>query len=155
MIVATLVTLIVLPAASAASARSIPAQLNRGLAHTPLRGLGKVLDEEGRRQNVSPFLIAAIAGLESSYGLHPCRSNPRNVWGLASCKSGYGIPYFTSWRQAVRYQAKLLRRGWLSKGVRDVYTIGRSYCPPCGNKWGADVGWLMRDLGGPVTVTYR
>ncbi|MCR4340685.1 MAG: hypothetical protein NUW01_12460, partial [Gemmatimonadaceae bacterium] len=131
------------------------AALNRGLARTPLHGLGKVLDEEGRRQNVSPYLIAAIAGLESSFGKYPCRSNPKNVWGLASCKSGYGIPFFRSWRQAIRFQAELLRDGWLSRGVRDVYTIGRSYCPPCGNGWGAKVGWLMRSLGGPTRVTYR
>ena len=163
MLTVTLAALLVLALASAASARGstlVPqssprVELNRGLAHTPLRGLGAILDEEGRRQNVSPYLIAAIAGLESSYGLHPCRSNPRNVWGLASCKRGYGIPYFTSWRQAIRFQAGLLRRGWLSKGVRDVYTIGSSYCPPCGNGWGAKVGWLMRSLGGPVRVTYR
>ena len=129
--------------------------LNRGLAHTPMRGLGLILVQEGRRRNVSPYLIAAVAGLESSYGAAPCRSNPRNVWGLASCKRGYGIPVFRSWRQAVRFQAGLLRRGWLSKGVRDVYTIGRSYCPPCKNKWGADVGWFMRDLGGTTKVTYR
>ncbi|MCR4339124.1 MAG: hypothetical protein NUW01_04460 [Gemmatimonadaceae bacterium] len=149
--------LLALTATSVASARGNPtaAALNRGLARTPMRGLGQVLDEEGRRANVSPYLIAAIAGLESSYGAHPCRSNTRNVWGLASCKRGYGIPFFASWRQAIRFQAQLLRRGWLAKGVRDVYTIGRSYCPPCGNGWGAKVAWFMRSLGGSVRVTYR
>lgn len=117
--------------------------LNRGLARTPMRGLGFMLEREAHAAGVNPYLIAAIAGKESSFGAAMCR--PFNAWGLGSCDRMWRPPTFRSWRHAIRYMAgRYLRPRYLLQGARTVEGMARSYCPGCGT-WARDVrGFLAR-----------
>lgn len=110
-------------------------RLQRGpLAHHAYR-----IEAAAWRYRVSPFAIVAISGVESSYGRFPCRSNPRNIWGLGACGRAWKPPYFATWKQAYHYYARFLRRTWPK--ARTVYDL-RGYCE-CGG-WAAKVASLMR-----------
>jgi hypothetical protein len=116
--------------------------LNRGLAHTPMRGTGFALVVEAKKQNINPALIAGIAGTESSYGAAACWSNRFNAFGLGSC-SGSWVPAFGSWRDAYRYMAGFLRSHWPT--ARSPYDLhGYAACDSC---WADHTAGHMRELG--------
>lgn len=107
------------------------------------------IERSGLRWRVSPFLIAAISDVESSFGVAACGFN---AWGIASC-SGYN---FRSWPEGIEAEARLLRTGFLDHGASSPWAIGPSYCPPCGSSWGDHVAYVMqRFFGEPPTVSYR
>jgi hypothetical protein len=140
-------TAILISAAPSRGASKNVARLNRGLAGTPLAGHGAILDREGKRRNVSPFFVASIAGVESSFGAAACGGN---AWGIGSCSMT-----FASFAGGIVYTTRLLRTGYIDRGLRDVWSIGRVYCPPCGSRWGDKVAFFMRSRFrvGP-SVTY-
>lgn len=120
-----------------------------GLKGTPLARYAFVLEAEGKKQNVNPFMIAAIAGVESSFGAAACGGN---AWGIGSCSGSY---HFESFASGIRFATAMLRKEYLAKGLTDIWSIGRVYCPPCGNRWGQHVDWFMRHtFGVPPTVLY-
>lgn len=131
--------------------RATIAQINAGLAGTPLAGYGQVIDRAAARWNVSPFLIASIAGVESSFGAAACGGN---AWGISSCR-GVSLTSFTA---GAWYVAQLLRTGYIGRGLMDVWSIGRVYCPPCGSSWGTNVAFFLRSrfhVGLAVTYPWR
>lgn len=152
MMTASITLALALPAAAHAGDRSDTArQLNAGLAGTPMRGLGYILEAEGRRAGVHPAFIAAAAGLESAWGRLACRDNPYNAWGLGSCDRAWKVPHFRTWRQAIRYYARFIRDRWPS--ARTPYDL-HGYCQ-CGTRsWGSRVAWNMDRLGFPAHVRY-
>ena len=119
-------------------------KLNRGLAGSPMAGLGWILEREGHRQKVSPYLMAAAAATESSLGSAPCRSNPKNVWGLASCGNSWHVPYFRTWDEAIAFYARFLRSRW--PGATSAYSYrGYAACDSC---WGSKTAYHMQRLFG-------
>jgi hypothetical protein len=134
-------------AATAAKAADHPGDraraqaIDRALAtyRSPLAGQGAAMVAAGRRHHVSAELIAAISGVESTFGRAACG---RNAWGLGSCR-GFN---FTSWPAAIDYVARLLRQRYLDQGLVTLQAIGRVYCPPCGPAWPRQVSWLMRHV---------
>lgn len=126
-------------------------RLNANLAGTPLAGTGWIMEAEGHRHGIHPAFIAAAAGIESAWGRLPCRSNPRNVWGLGSCDRAWQVPHFTTWRYAIRYYARFIRSRW--PHARTPYDL-HGYCE-CGSRsWGSRVAWNMDRLGFPAVVRY-
>jgi hypothetical protein len=115
-------------------------RLDRGLAGTPMAGLGAILEAEGRRHGISPFFMAAAAGTESSFGAAPCSNNHRNVWGLAACDGRWHVPYFDSWAEAIGFYARFLASGW--QGHSTPYSfVGYAACDACwGRKTSAHMG---------------
>ncbi len=127
----------------------IIANLNRGLSGTPMEGLGRVLRDEGKRMNVSPYFIAAAAGTESSFGAAGCGGNPRNVWGLAACDGRWSVPYFGSWQQAIRYYAEFIHNRWPS-ATTPYHFYGYAACDSC---WGNKTSMWMRSRFGVEAYT--
>lgn len=147
-LVATLTAAICATAKAGHSHRyEIAHRLSVGLKGTPLERYAFVLEAEGRKYNVNPFFIAAISGVESSFGAAACGGN---AWGIGSCSMS-----FATFADGARYTTRLLRTGYLNRGLTDVWSIGRVYCPPCGNGWGDKVAWFMRNrFQSPAAVTY-
>ena len=106
---------------------------------SPLAGHGATFVREGHRYHVAPELVAAIAGVESTFGRAACGFN---AWGVASCQ---GVR-FASWPDGIAYVSRLVRERYLDSGIVSLHAIGRVYCPPCGPKWASDVSWLMRHV---------
>ena len=133
----------------------VAGRLNRGLASTAMRGEGFALEAAGHRYRVHPALIAAIAGVESSYGAAPCSSNPRNVWGLGSCLASW-VPRFGSAREAAAFFARWFRSRFA--GARTPYDL-HGYCVTSSGAdcpgWADKVAWNMRALGFGEGLDYR
>lgn len=141
------------------SARFLVAQqLNIGLAGTPMRGLGFKLEAAGHRYGVHPAFIAAVAGLESSYGAEGCRDNRLNAYGLGSCRASCArwarswVPCFNTWGQSIGFFARWFVSRW--RPGTSVWTVGYTFCPPCGFRWGSKVAYNMRRLGFTATTRY-
>lgn len=129
----------------------IISRLNRGLAGTPMAGLGAAYEASGRRHGVSPYLLAAVAGTESSFGAAACGSF--NAWGLGNCEGSSWVPVFGSWPDAIDWYAAYLRRVWPSaRTTYDFTHPNYAACPAC---WGRKTAWWMSTrFGAPNTVGY-
>ena len=137
------------PRASAGDRSQVAQKLNRGLAGTPMHGLGWILEAEGHRHGISPYFMAAVAATESSLGRASCRNNRKNVWGLASCTNMWHVPYFETWREAIRFYARFLASRWPS--ARSPYEYyGYAACDRC---WGSKTAYWMGRLFGVAPET--
>lgn len=131
------------------SVGQVVARLNRGLRGTPMAGTGIILERYGRRHGVSPFFIVAVAATESSIGHAACFNNRFNVWGLSSCGSGWYVPPFRSWDEAISFYADFLARRW--PGHSTPYSFrGYAACDAC---WGRKVSEWMHSLFGVSSRT--
>lgn len=130
--------------ASSGSPARVVARLERGLAGSPMAGTGRILESQGRRRHVSPFFMAGVAAVESSLGRSSCYGNPRNVWGLGSCSQGWRVPYFATWRAAIRYYARFLAERWPRHS--SPWSFG-GYAANL-ETWAAHVAYQMRALFG-------
>ena len=133
--------------------RAVVAKLNAGLAGTPMKGTGIVLERAGWREHVHPAFMAAVAGVESAWGRLYCQRF--NAWGLGSCPLLWHPPTFRSWAEAYDYYARFLRDRWPSaRKPSDFHgycrTPSGADCPT----WPSSVAWNMDRLGFPPTVTY-
>lgn len=166
-IAAALTTTSTLVEAAAETSRHNPRveiarDLNQGLANTPMRGQGFRLERTGRRWNVSPYFIALASGRESSFGTFGCRSNPRNVWGLKSCRTGPYIdidgdgdiddlPTFRTWGHAFTFFARYVRARF-PHATTPYHFHG--YCE-CGvASWAGGIDRIATRLGWPTGVKY-
>src|SRR5262245_26719178 len=94
-------------------------KLKDGLRGTPLAPHAFRLEAEGWRWNINPFLVAAIAGTESSFGAAACGGN---AWGLGNC--GFS---FATFPDGIRYATRLLRTSYLNQGYRTLHRMGARY----------------------------
>lgn len=120
--------------------------------HTgPMTGTGKTLERIGRKHGVSPFFIAAVSITESSAGLAACSNNRFNVWGLSSCGSGWYVPPFRSWAEAIGFYSRFLTSRWPSATTTmHYYGYARD-----SSKWGRKTAEHMRRwFGVDNTVRY-
>lgn len=123
----------------------VAAKLNRGLAGTPLRGLGRIIEQVGWRYHVHPAFMAAASGTESSFGAVPCCGSRYNIWGW------YSMPPVASWEQAFTAYARFLRDRWPSAWTPWDF---HGYCG-CGvTAWGNATSRFMHRLGFAAVVRY-
>lgn len=125
--------------------------LNRGLAGSPMSGTGESLERWGRYYRVSPYFMAAVAATESSLGAAACSNNHYNVWGLSSCGSGWYVPSFRSWDEAIHFYARFLTSHWPRHSTPYSFQ-GYAACSSC---WGAKTSeWMRRLFGVPAVTIY-
>lgn len=138
-------------AARAAQPQTDEARLNAYLAGTPMQGIGRILVTQGRRWNVSPYFIVAVAAKESSHGHKPCYANRLNVWGLGACGTAWTPPVFKNWTQAVNYFVRFVRARW--PGAVSPWSFA-GYCKGCEAEWAATVAWYMNRMGATSMISY-
>jgi hypothetical protein len=102
---------------------------------SPLAGYGRVFAEEAEKTGINPYLSVAIAGKESSFGLH-CFS-PHNAWGMLTYKLG-----FTSWEEGIRANFTWLKRYY---GTPQSAYDCPGYCVP-DHPWMEHVQAFIREL---------
>lgn len=119
-------------------------RLNRGLAGSPMAGLGETLERIGRRYHISPYFMAAAAATESTLGAAACANNHMNVWGLSSCGSGWYVPKWATWEQAITFYANFLTSRWPTATSTYSYR-GYAACSEC---WGRVTASHMSRLFG-------
>ena len=135
---------------------TVIANLRAGLAGTPMAGSEMALERVARRWGISPYFIIGVSGKESSLGAYACRRNPKNIWGLKSCRTGPYIdvdhdgdidhlPTFRTWGHAYTWFARyVLDR---QPHARTPYDF-RGYCECDERQWADVVAHTMRRLFG-------
>jgi len=129
---------------------------------SPLAGLGAEFVTSGRRHDVDPRLVVAIAGAETAFGtrLGCCDStgnvveNPYNAWNWFY-KGGCPSP-FDSWGDGIDRVTAGLRRLYLDQGLTTIETIGPKYSPAEPGTWIRNVTSFYQTLGGdPGDLTFK
>jgi len=94
--------------------------------------------EACQEYDIDCYLLPAIAGVESSFGLYlmPGSHNPFG-WGG-------GRIYFDSFRAAIMEVGRGLKKNYIDRGAVTVEQIGAIYCE--GNTWAGKVRFFMRKL---------
>ncbi len=95
--------------------------------NSPMYPYAEVFVTEADKYGLDWRLVAAISGVESSFGLLPVRAN--NAWGWKGGSDGDFNP-FDTWGHGVEVVTRRLALGY---GIHMTpFDIEPIYCPPCG-----------------------
>lgn len=108
--------------------------------NSPLQYHAQDFVDAANQYNLDWKLVAAIAGVESTFGKHI--PGGYNGWGWGV----YGTQaiYFNSWRDGIFTVSKGLRENYLNRGLTEPYSINRAYATS--PHWGWKVTFFMNDL---------
>lgn len=105
---------------------------------SPLADYANDIVQAGVRHGVDPRVVVAIAGVETAFG---ARAAGFNAWGWARRHVRWH-----SWEQAIDEFTRGLASGYRSLRTGRFARASRSYCPPCGDRWGRVVGAIFRTI---------
>ncbi len=109
--------------------------------NSPLVDSADTFVQEADKHNLDWKFVAAIAGLESSFGKH-IPYNSYNGWGWGVY--GDNVMRFSSWDEAIQTISQGLRENYMDKGATDINSIGRIYA--ASPTWAQRVSFFMRDI---------
>jgi hypothetical protein len=122
---------------------------------SPLIGTGSSFESNGSFFHIDPRLIVAIAGQETSFGLHTCCTHNDNAWNWFWCyadNSCQGRPCehspFDSWNSGIKTVSKYMKKNYLSHGYDTIELIGHKYCIDNCSAWVGGVTRFYQQLGG-------
>lgn len=109
---------------------------------SPLASFANVFVETADKYNIDWKLVAAISGVESTFG-QQIPYNSYNGWGWGIY--GDNIIRFTSWNNGIEVVSQGLRENYINKwGAKDVYEIGRLYA--ASKTWASRVTYFMDSI---------
>jgi len=119
-------------------------------ADAPLVGMGSVFVAEGRKNNVDPRLLVAIAASESALGTAGSGKDIHNAFGWGPAKP------FASWQENIATVAAGLKKGYLGEGLDTIAGIGAKWAPvgasndprALNGHWIPTVSKLYTEMGG-------
>jgi hypothetical protein len=93
--------------------------------NSPLAPYAKNFVDEAKKNNLDWRLVAAISGLESSFGVH-IPADSYNGWGFGIY--GNNVKRFESWDAGIATVSESLRNDYMNKwNAQNVTEIGRIY----------------------------
>ncbi len=93
--------------------------------NSPLKSHARTFVEQAERYNLDYRLLAAISGVESTFG-RQLPDNSYNAWGWGIY--GDNMIRFASYPEAISTISQSLRENYINKwGAQNVYQIGRFY----------------------------
>ncbi len=108
--------------------------------------------EHGRRFDISPALVVAIAGAETTFGIHVCVAfNAWNWFWNGTCS---GSP-FTSYDEGVETVSKFLRKNYPDKGLNTLALISQRYCAVDCSNWISNVSTFLGEIERPMRLVPR
>ena len=114
--------------------------------NSPLSIYSEKLIFEADKNNLDWRLVAAISGVESTFG----KKMPKNSFNAYGWDNGEH--YFESWEKSIEVVSKTLNKKYLQKGALSVRQIGRIYAP--GNRmWPYKVKFFISKID-PLPVTF-
>jgi flagellum-specific peptidoglycan hydrolase FlgJ len=131
----------VVPVAQTSASQTATLKAYLESKNSPLAQYADVFVKEAQDNNLDWRLVAAISGLESSYGIH-IPYNSYNGWGWGVY--GDNVLKFTSWSDAIHTISSGLRKNYMDRGATDVYSIGRIYA--ASPTWADRVTYIMSQM---------
>mgnify|MGYP001575820027 FL=1 len=93
--------------------------------NSPLSSSAKTFVDEAERYDIDWRMIAAISGVESSFGL-AIPANSYNAWGWGVY--GDNVIRFASWDDGIATISQGIRERYMNqRGARNTYEIGATY----------------------------
>lgn len=110
--------------------------------NSPLVSQAKTFVEIADKYNLDWKLVAAISGVESTFGKQiPYQSFNGWGWGIY----GDNMIRFSSWEEGIETVSEGLRNRYINKwGAQDVYSIGRFYA--ASPTWAQRVTYFMNSI---------
>lgn len=118
--------------------------------NSPLAGQGEALVKSGRRWNVDPRLVVAIAGAESTFGTRLCAEY--NAWNwFYKDTSKCSANAFSSWEEGIERVTRGLRQLYLDRGRTTIPKIAEIYTATEREIWIRNVTLFYEtELGGDL-----
>jgi len=112
--------------------------------NSPLAGDAQTFIDEAERHNLDWRLVAAIAGVESTFGKHiPTGSN--NAWGWGVFTGTNDGVHFKDWAEGIAVISEGLRKKYIDRGATTIYEIGWIYAAN-GDSWGNHVQYFINQI---------
>jgi hypothetical protein len=119
--------------------------------NSPLASEAKTFIDEADRNNLDWKLVAAIAGVESTFGLQ-IPANSYNAWGWGIPTGAQSGIAFTSWRYGITTVSEGLAKNYYGRGAKTIYDVGWMYAAN-GNSWGSHVLYYLNKLADFQPIT--
>lgn len=114
--------------------------------NSPLTNKASVFIEQADKNSLDWRLVAAIAGVESTFG----KRIPYNSYNAYGWSGGKYV--FTSWEDSIAIVNETLRKNYVNRGAVTVDQIGRIYAPPS-TTWSRNVKFFMDKID-PVPLAF-
>lgn len=110
--------------------------------NSPLAPFSFVFVENADTYNLDWRLVAAISGVESTFG-QQIPQGSYNGWGWGIY--GNNVIYFSSWKDGIQTVSKSLRERYMDRaGTDNVYAVGSSYA--ASSAWASHVEFYMNRI---------
>jgi beta-N-acetylglucosaminidase len=118
-----------------------------------LRGMGEIFIREGKRYNIDPAFLAAVAQHETGNGKSKAAMEKNNIAGMMGAN---GLRSYSSVEASIIDMARNLSNNYVDKGFTTIPKIGSKYAPigaendPTGlnNHWVTGVSHYLDQLKG-------
>jgi hypothetical protein len=137
---------------AAAPCTLLPDEADQYLAskHSPIAGNGVALVETGKRWNVDPRLVIAIAGQETSFGTNLGCNTQYNAWSFFWNHGHCATSTFSSYANAIEVVTRNLRLRYINIGLTTIPKIRTKYCGSGCGTWVSGVSGFYTALGGDL-----
>jgi len=112
--------------------------------NSPLAGEAETFVQEADKYNLDWKLVAAIAGVESTFGKQ-IPTGSYNGWGWGVFTGAADGVHFKNWADGIAQVSEGLRTNYIDRGAKDIYDIGWIYAAN-GNSWGSHVRYFVDKL---------
>lgn len=109
--------------------------------NSPLQYHAQDFIDAAKQYNLDWKLVAAISGVESTFGKFI--PGGYNAWGWGAYDPYHAI-YFSSWREAIFTVSQGLRENYINKGYTEPYSMNRIYA--ASPVWGSKVTFFIEDI---------
>ncbi len=123
------------------------ATILRAYLHTidsPLMDEAAAFVREADKNNLDWKLVAAIAGVESTFGKQ-IPGGSYNAWGWGVFTGTQDGIHFANWAEGIAQVSEGLRKNYIDRGAKDIYDIGWIYAAN-GDSWGSHVNFFMEKM---------
>jgi len=111
---------------------------------SPLATEAEMFVQQADKHNLDWKLVAAIAGVESTFGKH-IPTGSYNGWGWGVFTGAADGVHFKNWADGIAVVSEGLRKTYIDRGAQNIYDIGWIYAAN-GNSWGSHVRYFVDKL---------